>query len=67
MTKCRLFDRFDLREYWVVDPEIETGKIHRRDGAGGFPRVAELSREIGDILTAPLLPGLMVPLCELFA
>ena len=44
VLKRRLFDRFDVREYWVVDPETETVKVYRRTEGGDFPRAAELSR-----------------------
>lgn len=67
MTKRRLFDRVGVREYWVVDPEIEVVKVYRRAGDGSFPRVAELSREAGDVLDTPLLPGFALRLTDLFA
>jgi Uma2 family endonuclease len=67
VTKPRLFDRFDVREYWVVDPEIEAVKVYRRTESGGFARAAELSREDGHVLESPLLPGLAIALRELFA
>jgi len=62
-----VFDRFDVREYWVVDPEIEAVKVYRRTESGGFARAAELSREDGHVLESPLLPGLAIALRELFA
>lgn len=65
--KRRLFDRFGVREYWVVDPEIEVVKVYRRADDGSFPRVAELSREEGGVLTTPLLPGFAFELAALFA
>ena len=67
VTKRRLFDRTGVREYWVVDPEIEVVKIYRRSEDGSFPRVAELSREAGDVLDTPLLPGFALALADLFA
>lgn len=67
MTKRRLFDRFDVREYWVVDPEIEVVKVYRRTEAGALARAAELTREDGHVLDTPLLPGFALPLRELFA
>ena len=56
-----------MREYWLVDPEIEVVKVYRRQADGAFPRVAELTREAGDALESPLFPGLAVTLAELFA
>jgi Uma2 family endonuclease len=67
VLKRRVFDRFDVREYWVVDPEVETIKVYRRTEAGTFPRAAELSREEGHVLESPLLPGLTITLRDLFA
>jgi len=67
VTKRHLYDRFGVREYWVADPEIEVVKIYRRTDSGDFPRVAELSREEGGVLSTPLLPGFALALGELFA
>jgi Uma2 family endonuclease len=65
LIKRRLYERTDVREYWIVDPELESLKVYRRTEAG-LPRVAELSAENHDTLTTPLLPGLFVRLDELF-
>jgi Uma2 family endonuclease len=65
-TKRRLFERAGVREYWVVDPELDVIKIYRRSDQGSFPRVAELSREVADDLTTPLLPGFSLPFDTLF-
>lgn len=64
--KRRLYERFDVNEYWIVDPELDVVKIYRRvDGV--FARVAELSAEANDAITTPLLPGFSVALADLFA
>jgi Uma2 family endonuclease len=66
MTKRKLYERFGVSEYWVVDPELDAIKIYRRvDDA--FVRAAELSMEHADALTTPLLPQFSVPLAEVFA
>ena len=65
-TKRKLYGRSDVREYWVVDPELEAIKIYRRTGEG-FERVAELSVERQDALTTPLLPGFSAALADVFA
>jgi len=66
LTKRKLYERFGVCEYWVVDPELETIKIYRRvDDA--FVRAAELSAERQDALTSPLLPEFSVTLAEVFA
>jgi Uma2 family endonuclease len=64
--KRRLYDRADVKEYWIVDPELELVKVHRRAENNDFPRVAELTREAGEALTSPLLPGFTLPLAVLF-
>jgi Uma2 family endonuclease len=67
VTKRRLFDRFAVREYWVVDPEIEVVKVYRRTDDGAFACAAEPSREESGVLNTPLLPGFAFALGELFA
>ncbi len=64
--KRRLFDRGGVREYWLVDPELDLVKVYRRSAEGGFARVAELTAEDEAVLESPLLPGLRLPLAELF-
>jgi Uma2 family endonuclease len=64
--KRRLYDRVDVTEYWIVDPELEIVKVYRRGEDRGFPRVAELARASGDVLTTSLLPGFEMSLAELF-
>ena len=66
VTKRKLYEQFDVREYWVVDPELDAVKAYRRDD-GVFVRVAELTADAGDILTTPLLPDLSISLADLFA
>jgi len=55
-----------VREYWLVDPELDVVKVFRRTAEGAFLRVAELSRESGDVLTTPLITGFELRLEELF-
>jgi Uma2 family endonuclease len=63
--KRRLYERFGVAEYWVIDPELDLVKVYRRAGER-YERVAELALEKGDVLTTPLLPGLDLPLAKIF-
>lgn len=65
VVKRKLYERYGVREYWVVDPDLETVKIHRQTDQG-YVRAAELAREANDVLTSPLLQGFQAPLAELF-
>lgn len=64
-VKRKLYERHGVREYWLVDPELETVEVLRL-GEGGFARAAELSREAGHALETPLLPGLRAALADVF-
>ena len=66
VTKRRLFEKFGVREYGVVDPEVAVVKVHRIDETGALVRIAELARERDDVLDTPLLPDLSVQLAWLF-
>ncbi len=61
-TKLKLYARYGVQEYWLIDPEESTAEVYRRKGRG-FARVANLQPT--DSLTTPLLPGFSVPLHKL--
>jgi Uma2 family endonuclease len=63
--KRRLYERAGVSEYWVIDPEVDVIRVHRRSG-DRFEKPVEFSREAGDVLTTPLLPGLAMPLARIF-
>ena len=65
-TKRRLFERTGVREYWLVDPELDAVQVFRPTPEGRLARVAELTAEDGDVLTTPLLPGCQIDLRDLF-
>jgi Uma2 family endonuclease len=67
IRKRRLYERYGVREYWIVDPALEQVKVYRRSNGGGFGEKTEHHREHGGTLAPPLLPGLVVSLEELFA
>ena len=63
--KRRLYERAGVSEYWIVDPMIDAIRVYRRE-SDRFGLPLELSREAGDVLTTPLLPGLALPLARVF-
>jgi Uma2 family endonuclease len=65
-TKRRLFERTGVREYWLVDPELDAVQVFRPSPEGKLARVVELTAEDGDVLTTPLLGACQIDLRELF-
>jgi len=70
--KLRLYEKFGVAEYWMIDPEAEWVDVYRA-GSGqppelpGLHHLARLIRERGDgPLTSPLFPGLALQLDRLF-
>lgn len=56
ILKRKLYERYGVDEYWIVDPVIDVVKVYRHDGAS-FVRAVEISAESGGEITSPLLPG----------
>jgi Uma2 family endonuclease len=65
VVKKKRYEHFGVEEYWVVDPVIEGVTVLRRQGEL-LVRAHELSREGGEQLATPLLPGFALPLDRLF-
>lgn len=65
VTKRELYDRFGVKEYWLVDPERETVKIFKRTQERFGPAL-ELGKETGDVIATDLLPGYKLPLSAIF-
>jgi Uma2 family endonuclease len=61
------YERFGVREYWIVDPEFDRVTVYRRDSRGLFQVAARLGGQVHEPLTTPLLPGFSLELDELFA
>ena len=59
--KRRLFDRGGVREYWLIDPELDLVKVYRRDGRWELPaRRGAVARGRGHAhqrCSAGLVPG----------
>jgi Uma2 family endonuclease len=67
-VKLRLYERFGVPEYWIVDTEAERITIFRLQ-EGRLQLCDELSRRAGTsvpILSTPLLPGLTIPFDKIF-
>jgi Uma2 family endonuclease len=62
--KKKLYARAGVMEYWLVDPESKTIEVLKLSEAG-FERVALYKRD--EMLTSPVLPGLRIPLKEIFS
>lgn len=66
VIKLHLYERHDVGEYWIVDPDLETVKVLELTG-GGYRRTAELSAEAGDVLSSARIPGFDVEVARLFS
>jgi Uma2 family endonuclease len=61
-TKLKLYARYGVQEYWIIDPDEPSAKIYRRQEKGFEP-----VRTLGpaDSLTSPLFPGFSLSLKKL--
>jgi Uma2 family endonuclease len=66
--KRRLYQRFGVAEYWIVDPVAEAVAVYRGTEGLWLRPAAHFDRRRGDErLVTPLLGGLAIPLAEIFA
>ena len=63
VRKRRIYAAAGVKEYWIVDPGNDTVLPLELRGREYAERPA---LGVGDILTTPLLPGLAIPLADLF-
>ncbi len=61
-TKLKLYARYGVKEYWIIDPNGPSGQIYRR-GKGAFAQASKVGAA-GE-LTSPLFPGFSLPLRKL--
>jgi Uma2 family endonuclease len=64
VRKLKLYDRFNVGEYWIVDPEDEIVSVYRRQN-GALTLVAKVAASA--VITSPLLPGFKLPAQRVFA
>ncbi len=65
VIKRKLYERFGVKEYWIVDPVLDSIKIYRKT-EDGYTHAQALTQEDTTHLTTSLLPGLQITLEELF-
>jgi Uma2 family endonuclease len=61
-TKLKLYARFAVKEYWIIDPVACSAEIYRSQESG-LELIQRLARE--NSLASPLFPGLALPLRKL--
>ncbi len=62
--KLKMYARYGVREYWIVDPEAQTVEVYLSRLDDVAPAVRHGAT---DILTSALFPELNIPLQEIFA
>lgn len=65
LLKHRLYERFGVLEYWIIEPPTRTVWVDRLLG-GVLRRGGQKTLRAGDALSTPLLPGLEIALSEIF-
>lgn len=63
--KRECYERLGVREYWTVDPDRKAVRVYLLKG-DVLALTARFTANAGDVLTTPLLPGLEIPLAEVF-
>ena len=63
-VKLKLYSRYGVQEYWIVNWQLQTLEIYRRTDAQ-LQLVATLLA--GDTLTSPLLPGFSAEIDRIFS
>jgi Uma2 family endonuclease len=62
-VKLKLYSQHGVQEYWIVNWQLKTLEIYRRQNAQ-LQLVATLLES--DSLTSPLLPGFSTPMAQIF-
>ncbi len=64
VIKRRLYEKFGVKEYWIIDPVVDTLEVYKPTERG-YKKVAEYEK--GDVLSSELLKGLTINLAEIFS
>lgn len=64
VLKRKLYGKYGVQEYWIVDPEAETVEVLTLTASGLEPWRRFVD---GERLTSPLVAGLQITLSDLFA
>ncbi len=65
IIKRKLYERYGVQEYWIVDPELETVKTYQLQHVS-YSRPVLLSKENEDLVESPLFPDLCLYLDLVF-
>ncbi len=61
--KKHLYGRYGVREYWIIEPVLQTLEVHQSTGSSfDVPTIYQAT----EALNSPLFPGLDIRLSEVF-
>ncbi len=63
VIKRRLYEKFGVKEYWIIDPVVDTLEVYRPT-EGGYKKIAEYEKH--DKFSSDLFRGLTIDLNEVF-
>ncbi len=63
VIKRRLYEKFGVKEYWIIDPVVDTLEVYKPT-EGGYKKVAEYEK--GEEFSSDLFRGLTIDLNAIF-
>ena len=64
-TKAKLYASFGVREYWVIDAQTRSTRVHRSPELDGYADVFDVPAD--EVVTAKLVPALAVRMSDVDA